>query len=94
MKKLLHRLYDKLAFKLADSVGRRYLRERDQAWMNGDRLATSVQAHLRGQIDLNGLRDALVQYAEDQSWGGPAMNFIIRDGDRAGQLDVVSANRD
>ena len=94
MKKLLHRLYDKLAFKLADSVGRRYLRERDQARAHGDRLATAVQGHLRGQIDLNGLRDELLQYAEDQNWGGPAMNFIIRDGDRAGQLDVVSANRD
>lgn len=67
--------------------------ERDKARDDGDRLAKAVQDHLRGQIDLEGLRLALVQYAEDQNWGGPAMNFIIRKGDKAGSLDVVSANK-
>ena len=76
-----------------DPVSVRRLMERDKARDDGDRLAKSVQNFLRGAGEREGLRQALVQYAEDQNWNGPATNFVIREGDKAGDLDVVSANK-
>lgn len=72
----------------------RYLRERDCAREAGDRLATAVRDYLRDQLGKEDIEKALLKYAEDEGWGGPAMSFIIREGEKRGQLDVIRANQD
>lgn len=55
-----------------DPTHLRWLRQRDQAWFNGDILAKAVIAYLNGEGDHTDLRVALRKYSDND---GPCLNI-------------------
>jgi hypothetical protein len=55
---------------------RSYLQERDKARNDGDKLATLVQAYLKGKSDKADLCLALMAYCKAQGWNGPACSMV------------------